>query len=623
MTAHLAIHEPTPPLLIPSAPLDATSLTALRAPAVRSLLALRARRELTADHVRLAAQCLGVSERTVWRWPAEATTTPETAARRGARRTDRFAITGEIRVLLAYWHGDASAVHRELVARARSASGHEATGEEVTQTTAAPRQPGTSVPGGAPPAAAAVLDPVPSLATFLRAVRRDLTAGERAGYRKGPEAARALDVFGKRPRTWRNQVWEADHVQAPLYVEADGELVRPYVTWFIDCATKAVTGVAFTPGCPTRASILAALRSAVLRTKPYGPLGGRPEQVRFDRGKDFLSRTVVTALTALDTNLTVLPPYSPHLKGSIENLNRCAERMLFAALPGYTAKKSSRRPGRRPPTPVLSFHDFTEQLLAWVTWWNTEHHPAALNGRTPLEAWQADPTPLNDVPSTDVWSFTLESDGRPRTITSHGVRFCNRDYVADWMTGQAGREVTVRFMPHHDHEIEVCTPDGRRLGTAHLADQATPEQLDALRRARSQRARRLRADAKAAEQLSRDRFAAATLPTDAHRLNAVTAAEAARELAQHRHTDLATLALPDLIPPASPPADWATPDALKARTRPADPMTDPAREETPCPVTCRLHPPTSTFPCPMPASSPPARCSPPGRTSPTPSPPAR
>jgi transposase InsO family protein len=162
-------------------------------------------------------------------------------------------------------------------------------------------------------------------------------------------------------------VWEADHVQAPLYVEADGELVRPYVTWFIDCATKAVTGVAVTPGCPTRASILAALRSAVLRTKPYGPLGGRPEQVRFDRGKDFLSRTVVTALTALDTNLTVLPPYSPHLKGSIENLNRCAERMLFAALPGYTAKKPSRRPDRRPPTPVLSFHDFTEQLLARVT----------------------------------------------------------------------------------------------------------------------------------------------------------------------------------------------------------------------------------------------------------------
>ncbi|MEU6239509.1 hypothetical protein ABZ885_41955, partial [Kitasatospora sp. NPDC047058] len=112
-----------------------------------------------------------------------------------------------------------------------------------------------------------------------------LTAGERAGYRKGLEAARALDVFGKRPCTWRNHAWEGDHVQAPLRFVADGQLVRPYVTWFIDCATRAITGVAVTPGCPSRASILIALRSAVLRTGPYGPTGGRPETVRIDRGK--------------------------------------------------------------------------------------------------------------------------------------------------------------------------------------------------------------------------------------------------------------------------------------------------------------------------------------------------
>ncbi|WP_439678141.1 hypothetical protein [Embleya sp. MST-111070] len=55
-------------------------------------------------------------------------------------------------------------------------------------------------------------------------------------------------------------------------------------------------------------------------------------------------------------------------------------------------------------------------------------------------------------------------------------------------------------------------PHGRRLGTAHLADQATDEQRAALRRARATRARRLRAEAKAAEQLRRDRFAPATTP---------------------------------------------------------------------------------------------------------------
>ncbi|MFJ8746174.1 Mu transposase C-terminal domain-containing protein [Embleya sp. NPDC127516] len=521
---------------------------------MRSLLDLRSRRELTTGHVRTTAQCLGVSERTVWRWLADATTTP---AHPGARGDDRFEITPDIRVLLAYWRGNASAVHRELVTRARTGAR----------------------PGGAPQAAAPLLDPVPSLSTFLRALRRDLTAGERVGYRKGPEAARALDVFAKRPRTWRNHTWEADHVQAPLRVDADGDLVHPYVTWFIDCATKAITGVTVTPGYPTRASVLAALRSAIVRTDPYGPFGGLPEHVRFDRGRDFLSRTVTTALTALDADITVLPPYSPHLKGGIENLTHCVETMLFAALPGHTPKQPRRRPDRTPTGPAQSFRDFTAELPAWATWWNTEHRPAALNGATPLQAWQADPTPLNDIPAADVWSFTLEDDGRTRTITSHGVCFRNRDYIADWMTGQAGREVRVRFTPHHTHEIEVCTLHGRRLGTAHLADQATDEQRTALRRARAARARRLRAEAKAAEQLRRDRFAPVTQPTPAHRLDAITVPEAARELAHHHEDDLARLALPDLIPPAPPPADWATPDTLKARTRPTDSAPTPAQED--------------------------------------------
>ncbi len=567
-----------PPL--PSEPvLDTVSLTALRAPAVQHLLQLRAQGRLSRGHVSTTAQCLNVSDRTVWRWLADASADPAVAVSPGARRTTRFGITPEIRVLLAYWHGNASAVHRELVARAIPAPPTPPdTGPSAPEPAVPP--PRTSVPGGAPPEAVPLLTPVPSLATFLRAVRRDMTAGERAGYRQGPEAARAHDVFAKRPRTWRNDVWEADHVQAPLRVDADGDLVHPYVTWFIDCATKAITGVAVTPGCPTRASILAALRSAIVRTTPYGPFGGLPAHVRFDRGRDFLSRTVSTALTALDSNITVLPPYSPHLKGSIENLNHCATVMLFAALPGYTPKKPRKRPDRRPAGPPMTFQAFTEELLAWVTWWNTEHRPAELHGATPLEAWKTDPTPLNDVPAADVWSFTLEDDTRTRVLTSHGLQFRNRDYIADWMTGQAGREVTVRFMPHHTHEIEVCTPHGRHLGTAHLADQATDEQLTALRRARTRRARRLRADAKAAEQLRYERFAPTTTPTDALRLNTITAAEATRELARHHEGDLAKLALPDLIPPAPPPADWATPDTLKARTRPATPKPVPAQEDT-------------------------------------------
>ncbi|MFE7112036.1 Mu transposase C-terminal domain-containing protein [Streptomyces sp. NPDC057575] len=53
---------------------------------------------------------------------------------------------------------------------------------------------------------------------------------------------------------------------------------------------------------------------------------------------------------------------------------------------------------------------------------------------------------MREIPAADLWPFTLEDDARTRTLTSHGPRFRNRSYLADWMTGQAGRKVTVRFM---------------------------------------------------------------------------------------------------------------------------------------------------------------------------------
>ncbi|MFE4415190.1 hypothetical protein [Streptomyces sp. NPDC056821] len=62
-----------------------------------------------------------------------------------------------------------------------------------------------------------------------------------------------------------------------------------------------------TPVHPSRESVLAALRSAVLREAPYGPFGALPEKVRVDRGKDFLSRTVTAAFDLLDVTVEDLP----------------------------------------------------------------------------------------------------------------------------------------------------------------------------------------------------------------------------------------------------------------------------------------------------------------------------
>lgn len=69
----------------------------------------------------------------------------------------------------------------------------------------------------------------------------------------GERAARRHDVFLARPRGWRNQVWETDHVQAPVLVDVDCVARKPWITWFTDCATNAIMGVAVAGGARTAA----------------------------------------------------------------------------------------------------------------------------------------------------------------------------------------------------------------------------------------------------------------------------------------------------------------------------------------------------------------------------------
>nr|WP_257019718.1 transposase family protein [Streptomyces sp. TLI_235] len=204
----------------------------------------------------------------------------------------RFVLDADVRHLLALWGGNTAAVHRELAARAAA-------------------DPSLPAP--------------PSLRTLQRAVARELSAGHRAGLRGGEKARRAHDVFGRRPRTWRNACWEGDHKRVPVQVDVDGELACPWITWFIDCATRAITGVAVTPHAPSRDAVLAALRIAITRTGSHGPIGGLPSVVRVDRGKEFLCATVTSALGAFAVPVQDLPAYTPHLKGTVESLNDAVE----------------------------------------------------------------------------------------------------------------------------------------------------------------------------------------------------------------------------------------------------------------------------------------------------------
>ena len=86
----------------------------LRDAAVRRLTLLEQRNELTTEHVRMVASTFEVAERTVWRWIAR----DRGQVVRPVR--DRFSIDDRLRVRLAYWRGNATALHRELIAEHRA-----------------------------------------------------------------------------------------------------------------------------------------------------------------------------------------------------------------------------------------------------------------------------------------------------------------------------------------------------------------------------------------------------------------------------------------------------------------------------------------------------------------------
>ncbi|WSI35880.1 transposase family protein (plasmid) [Streptomyces sp. NBC_01340] len=356
-------------------------------------------------------------------------------------------------------------------------------------------------------------------------------------------------------------MWEGDHKHLPVEVDVEGELVTPWVTWFIDCATKVITGAAVTAHAPSRDAVLASLRIAISRTGPFGPAGGLPGLVRVDRGKEFLCETVTVALGAFAVPVADLPAYSPHLKGTVEALNDAVEEMFLVTLPRYTHRQ--KLAGNRladPDAPPLAFEAFVHLLLEWVAWWNTSHQPDALGGKTPLEARRADPTPISDVAPKDLATFGLEDDGRTYTITTSGIRWRRRDYLGDWMVGNTGIKVIVRYLPHHDDQIEVFeTGTGRYLGTAFLADAASPERIRTVRAARTTAARRLKADLKAAEKLRRERFAAVTTATTPKRLGSLTAVQADAELDSATTGDRRALARPGYIPHGPAPDTWARP----------------------------------------------------------------
>jgi putative transposase len=490
----------------------------LRRAAVSRLMFLAHANSLTADHIRTVAETFDVHPRTVRRWIDNAN---QHDGRYTVQRRTRLTLTQEMRDAVARWCGNIAAAHRELLKENRL--------------------------GSKPP----------SYATFHRAVTDHYTPGFLAGLRGGEQERRTFDVHHTRDPGHRNEAWEADHVEASVWVNVRGHRRKPWITWFIDCACDAICGLCISAQFPSQENVLVAIRAALQRGGEYGPFGGLPGLIRIDGGKDFLCKSVEAALGVFSVRRVDLPPRHPELKGTVEALNGAIKKMLFPSLPGYTeAPRTSRSKRIDPDEHLLTYEAFVRIVLEWVHYWNYEH-VLSKQKRTPYQLWSEDLIPIYDPDPADLHTFTLKLHDKPLTINADGVHWGPRRYLAPFMQGRAGDKVLVRYMPHHHREVELYkAKDETYLGPATLQNAATDEQKREVRRAAARQASRLSAALDRAERQRRERFEADITPTTPRPVSDLTSDQAEELLRGHQREDLAREARPDLTPLPEPSASW-------------------------------------------------------------------
>lgn len=280
---------------------------------------------------------------------------------------------------------------------------------------------------------------------------------------------------------------------------------------------------------------------------------------------------------------------------------------LLKGLPGYTDgprdaagqlygplkdDRRAREAAQTAPVRPMRIERLAARITGWVHWYNTQRPHAALDGRTPLQAWADDDAALHRVPAETLRHLLLA--GEDRVIQKNGVHFHGLEFIAPELDGKAKERVSVRYMPHDDRWIEVYQ-FGEHLCTAYPQGQLTPEQDQAFRDHQRAEARHLRRELRRAERHAREVLAPLNddqpQAVDTRLIPALRAAATGRGprprnrsdrlLAEQASTSLLGLHPPTSLPTTQPaPTTQPTPRPMTRRTPglwPPPPVRPPTR----------------------------------------------
>jgi transposase InsO family protein len=216
---------------------------------------------------------------------------------------------------------------------------------------------------------------------FAKSMSPELAAGLKRGPRTHFEkfgqvcAQRTADV---------NELWQLDCTEIPVYCLdiKTGKLFRPWMTSFIDTASRVVLCCHLTEGHPNSRDVLCALRTAML---PKGndtcPFYGKPVVIQSDNHNVFKGE-FLEALLELEIEPLNSPNRCPSNNGKIERMFRTFADQLFSGLNGYTKQFQGLDRAKANPIPYPLLARLIERYLIE---YHTQTHRTLK--RSPWEAW--------------------------------------------------------------------------------------------------------------------------------------------------------------------------------------------------------------------------------------------
>lgn len=249
------------------------------------------------------------------------------------------------------------------------------------------------------------------------------------------------------------------------------DTMRWWLVVAIDVRTRVIVGMTLTANPKTSSakkclnmvvSDKGAFADAVGAIAPW-PGANVPEILAVDNGPAF--KAIEFSTSCADLGITKLQTIAgtPSMRGHIERVFRTLSTTLLPRLYGRTFGNVLERSGHpSEERACLSAENIAEILIRYVVdiYHNTPH--LGLNGRTPLEQWEADHEdgnfPLKSAPTMRRKRLAL---GLPLTRVSQqdGIRVLNVQYhsedLARWFLKHANQQVDVRWLDENIGAIEV------------------------------------------------------------------------------------------------------------------------------------------------------------------------